>query len=90
MTENKASNTLGALSAVGKILSVLEKVFFGFLFILSEYSRLKQRKAENREARSQAELESLKAHNKIDEERHGKDSTDIIDDFLTDRTRKPK
>lgn len=82
MSESTTSKTLGALSAVGKVLSFIEKLIIGVVFMMLEYSRLKRTKAENKVAELETKIKVRNEHDKIDKENIGKNGADIIDDFL--------
>ena len=82
--ENTAMKTLGALSALGKVLSFVEKVAIGIFFMLLEFTRIKQRKAEVRADTAETDLKIRDEHDKIDEEMAGKSDLDIIDIMFDD------
>jgi hypothetical protein len=84
-----ASNTVGALSLVGKILSVLEKIFTAFFFMAMEYARIKKKKAEDKSADLESQLAARDAKDKIDEENKGKSSEDIVDGFMSSHSKSP-
>ena len=84
--EGNVAKTLGALSAIGKVLSFLEKVMIGGFFMLLEFARIKRKEAENRADTAETKLAIKEKHDEIDDEVEQQSSTQIIDNFLADKS----
>jgi hypothetical protein len=82
-----ASNTVGALSLVGQVLSALEKIFTAFFFMAMEYARIKKKKAEDKAANLESQLKVRDSNDAIDEKNKDKSSEDILDDFMSSRSK---
>ena len=79
-----AKDTLGALRAVGTILSVVEKAAIAFVMALLEFARIKQKKAEDALANKESDETITKGAKAIDAAVEGKTSADIVNDYLND------
>jgi len=84
--KSKTMTALGALSAVGKALSFLEKLLIAGFFMMLEFSRIKRKQAENKAAKAEADLAVKEKHDEIERENEGKDSVDVIDDYLDEQS----
>lgn len=82
--ESTAMKTLGALSALGKVLSFVEKAFIGAVFMMLEFARIKQRKAEVRADDAETKLKIREEHDKIEDEVADKSDLDVIDDMFAE------
>ena len=80
--KDKITTPVKAISAIATIFSFLEKASIAFFMALLEYTRIKQKKAEDELANAKVDASIKEQQDAIEKETQFKSSADVIDDLL--------
>jgi len=91
MSDKKETTTgiAKTLGSVSSLISFLEKATIAFFMALLEYTRIKQKKAEDELANEKSETKIKEDQDVVSKSVEGKSSVSIIDGFLSEHD-KPK
>lgn len=79
---DEVKDTVKTVGVISSLFKFLEKAVIVAFMLFMERSKIKAKKAEDKQAEAETEVKILKAHNTIDLEVKGKTDAEIVDEFL--------